>query len=116
MMRETLKTCGDLLTRENVMKQAANFQKVRIALLLPGINVSTSPTDFYPIQAVQMSRFKDDTWELFGDVLSAESAYVAAACRRHEKAVVAVGLFCCLRTFARPVQTHSIFLLLFYVQ
>lgn len=36
--------------------------------------MSTSPTDFYPIQAVQMSRFKDDTWELFGDVLSAESA------------------------------------------
>ena len=63
MMRETLKKCGDLLTRENVMKQAANFQKVRIPRLLPGINVSTSPTDFYPIQAVQMSRFKDDTWD-----------------------------------------------------
>ena len=60
--------------RENVMRQAANFQKVRIPLLLPGINVSTSPTDFYPIQAVQLSRFKDDSWELFGDILAAESS------------------------------------------
>ena len=61
MMREILQKCGDNLTRENVMKQAANFQKVRIPLLLPGITVSTSPTDFYPIQAVQLSRFKDET-------------------------------------------------------
>jgi branched-chain amino acid transport system substrate-binding protein len=73
MMRETLKKCGDNLTRENVMKQAANFQKVRIPLLLPGINVSTSPTDFYPIQAVQLSRFKDESWDLFGDIMAAES-------------------------------------------
>ena len=42
-------------------------------LLLPGITVSTSPTDFYPIQAVQLSRFKGETWELFGDVMPAES-------------------------------------------
>ena len=65
--------CGDNLTRENVMRQAANFQKARIPLLLPGILVSTSPTDFYPIQAVQLSRFKDDSWELFGDIMAAES-------------------------------------------
>jgi len=74
MMRETLKKCGDNLTRENVMRQAANFQNVRIPLLLPGINVSTSQTDFYPIQAVQLSRFKGESWELFVDVLHAESA------------------------------------------
>ena len=73
MLRETLKKCGDDLTRGNVMRQAANFQKVRIPLLLPGIQVSTSPTDFYPIQAVQLSRFKDDSWELFGDIMAAES-------------------------------------------
>jgi branched-chain amino acid transport system substrate-binding protein len=73
MMREILQKCGDDLTRENVMKQAANFQKVRIPLLLPGITVSTSPTDFYPIQAVQLQRFKDESWELFGDVMHAES-------------------------------------------
>ena len=73
MLRETLKKCGDNLTRENVMRQAANFQKARIPLLLPGILVSTSPTDFYPIQAVQLSRFKGDSWELFGDIMAAES-------------------------------------------
>uniref|UniRef100_UPI003F688F8E hypothetical protein n=1 Tax=Klebsiella michiganensis TaxID=1134687 RepID=UPI003F688F8E len=69
-----LKKCGDNLTRENVMRQAANFQNFRIPLLLPGINVSTSPTDFYPIQAVQLSRFKGETWELFGEVMHAESS------------------------------------------
>ena len=74
LMVETLKKCGDDLTRENVMKQAANFQKFRIPLLLPGITVSTSPTDFYPIQAVQLSRFKGESWELFGDVMHAESS------------------------------------------
>jgi branched-chain amino acid transport system substrate-binding protein len=73
LMHETLKKCGDNLTRENLMKQAANHQKLRIPLLLPGITVSTSPTDFYPVQAVQLSRFKGETWELFGDILSAES-------------------------------------------
>ena len=74
LMRQILQKCGDTLTRENVMKQAANFQNVRLPLLLPGINISTSPTDFYPIQAAQLSRFKGDTWELFGDVLHAESS------------------------------------------
>ena len=54
LMHETLKKCGDNLTRENVMKQAANFQKFKLPLLLPGITVSTSPTDYYPIQAVQL--------------------------------------------------------------
>jgi branched-chain amino acid transport system substrate-binding protein len=73
LMHETLKKCGDDLTRENLMKQAANFQKVRLKMLLPGITVSTSPTDYYPVQAVQLSRFKGDTWDLFGDVMHAES-------------------------------------------
>jgi ABC-type branched-subunit amino acid transport system substrate-binding protein len=73
LMHETLKKCGDDLTRENLMKQAANFQKFRLKMLLPGITVSTSPTDYYPVQAVQLSRFKGDTWDLFGDVMHAES-------------------------------------------
>ena len=73
LMHETLKKCGDTLTRENVMKQAANFQKFRLRMLLPGITVSTSATDFYPIQAVQLSRFKGESWELFGDIMHAES-------------------------------------------
>ena len=74
LMLETLKRCGDNLTRANVMQQAASFQKLQIPLLLPGITVSTSATDFYPIQAVQLARFKGETWELFGDVMHAESA------------------------------------------
>ena len=74
LMEQTLKKCGDLLTRENVMRQAANFQKLRVPCLLPGITVSTSPTDYYPVQAVQLQRFKGESWELFGEVLSAESS------------------------------------------
>ena len=73
LMHETLKKCGDNLTRENLMRQAANHQKLKLPLLLPGITVNTSPTDYYPIQAVQLSRFKGETWELFGDIMHAES-------------------------------------------
>jgi branched-chain amino acid transport system substrate-binding protein len=72
-MHQTLIKCGDVLTRENLMKQAANHQKLRVPLLLPGITLSTSPTDFYPVQAVRLQRFKGETWELFGEILAAES-------------------------------------------
>ena len=73
LMRKTLEKCGDLLTRENLMRQAASHHQLRLPGLLPGITVSTSPTDFYPVQAVQLSRFKGETWELFGDVMHNES-------------------------------------------
>jgi ABC-type branched-subunit amino acid transport system substrate-binding protein len=74
LMELTLKKCGDELTRENLMRQAANHQKLRVPGLLPGITVSTSPTDFYPVQALQLQRFKGETWELFGDIMHAESS------------------------------------------
>jgi branched-chain amino acid transport system substrate-binding protein len=74
LMEQTLKMCGDTLTRENLMKQAASLKKLRVPCLLPGITVSTSATDFYPVQAVQLQRFKGETWELFGEVLSAEGS------------------------------------------
>ena len=74
LMAETLRRCGDDLTRANVMKQAASFGKFRVPMLLPGITVSTSATDFYPIQAVQLQRFRGETWQLFGEILSAESS------------------------------------------
>ena len=74
LMHETLKKCGDELTRENVMKQAANFQKYKLPMLIPGITINTSPTDYYPIQSVKLAKFQSDTWELFGDVMSAEGA------------------------------------------
>ena len=70
---EVLKRAGDNLTRENVMKQAASMKGVEIPLLLPGIKINTSATDFYPIQSVQLARFKGETFEPFGNVLSAES-------------------------------------------
>jgi len=74
LMHETLKKCGDDLTRDNVMKQAANFQKYKLPMLIPGITINTSPTDYYPIQSVKLAKFSSDTWELFGDVMSAEGA------------------------------------------
>jgi branched-chain amino acid transport system substrate-binding protein len=74
LMLETLKRCGDTLTRENVMKQAAGFKKFELPIVLPGITISTSATDYYPIQAVQLARFKDESWELFGDIMHAESS------------------------------------------
>ena len=74
LMAEMLKRCGDTLTRPNLMKQAASFEKFRVPMLLPGITVSTSPTDFYPVQAIRLARFTKGTWQLFGDVLAHESA------------------------------------------
>jgi branched-chain amino acid transport system substrate-binding protein len=73
LMLDTLKKCGDNLTRENLMKQVASDHQLKLPGLLPGITVSTSPTDFYPVQAVQLQRFKGETWELFGDVMHNES-------------------------------------------
>ena len=70
---EVLKRCGDDLTRENIMKQAASLQGFEAPLLLPGIKINTSATDFYPIQSVQLARIKGETWELFGSILSNES-------------------------------------------
>jgi len=68
---QVLKQCGDELTRENVMKQAANLN-LDLPLLLPGIKIKTSPTDYFPIEQMQMSRFVGDRWEFFGPVLSGE--------------------------------------------
>jgi branched-chain amino acid transport system substrate-binding protein len=74
LMEQTLIKCGDLLTRDNLMKQAASHKNLRVPGLLPGINVSTSPTDFYPVQALQLARFKGEIWDLFGEVMHAESS------------------------------------------
>ncbi|HEX2885260.1 ABC transporter substrate-binding protein [Vineibacter terrae] len=73
-MQKTLEQCGNDLTRENLMRQAANLKKLAVPLLLPGIVVNTSPTDFYPIQSVRLAKFKGESWELFGDVMSNENA------------------------------------------
>jgi branched-chain amino acid transport system substrate-binding protein len=67
-----LKQCGDNLTRENVMKQAAGITDLELGGLLPGIKVNTSATDFAPLSQLQLMRFKGDTWERFGDIISAD--------------------------------------------
>jgi len=69
---EVLKKCGDNLTRENVMKQAASLKDFRTEVLLPGIKINTSATNFAPIRQLQLMRFKGEKWELFGEILSAE--------------------------------------------
>ncbi|HEY3790712.1 MAG TPA: ABC transporter substrate-binding protein [Bradyrhizobium sp.] len=69
---QVLKQCGDNLTRENIMKQAANLKDFRTEVLLPGIKINTSPTDFAPISSLQLMRFKGERWNLFGDVISAD--------------------------------------------
>jgi branched-chain amino acid transport system substrate-binding protein len=68
-----LKACGDNLTRENVMKQAASIKNLELDGLLPGIKVNTSPTDFAPISSVQLIRFKGESWERFGEILSSDA-------------------------------------------
>ena len=69
---QVLKQCGDNLTRENVMKQAASLKEFAPDVLLPGITINTTPTDFAPIDQLQMQRFKGEKWELFGDIISGE--------------------------------------------
>ena len=69
---KVIEMCGDNLTRENVMKQAASLKDFTPDTLLPGVKISTSPTDFAPISQLQMQRFKGEKWELFGDIISGE--------------------------------------------
>jgi branched-chain amino acid transport system substrate-binding protein len=65
-----LRASGDNLTRENVMQQAANIHDLKLPMLLPGITVSTSASDFAPIKQMQLERFNGTTFKLFGEVLS----------------------------------------------
>jgi branched-chain amino acid transport system substrate-binding protein len=71
-MVQVLKQCGDELTRENVMKQAANLKDLELGMLLPGIKINTGPTDYFPVEQMQMSRFNGDHGELFGPVIGGE--------------------------------------------
>ena len=69
-MVAVLRACGDNLTRENVMKQAASLHDLKLPMLLPGIVISTSETDFAPVKQMQLMKFDGTTWQLFGDVIS----------------------------------------------
>ena len=67
---QVLKMCGEQLTRENVMKQAASLHDFTVPMLLPGIKINTSPTDFAPVKQVQMGRFNGERWQLFGELIA----------------------------------------------
>ena len=71
-MVHVLQQAGDDLTRENVMKQAASIKALKLGMMLPGILLNTGPKDFFPIEQMQLARFKDSQWELFGEVISGE--------------------------------------------
>ncbi|HEY1579697.1 MAG TPA: ABC transporter substrate-binding protein [Terracidiphilus sp.] len=72
-MVRVLQQCGNDLTRDNVMKQAANLKDFASDTLIPGIKINTSPMDYAPIKQLQMMRFKNGKWDMFGDVISAET-------------------------------------------
>ena len=71
LMAHTLKQCGNDLSRENIMKQAANLKNVELPLLLPGIKVNTSPTDHAPIEQEQLARFNGEIWQTYGEIFDA---------------------------------------------
>jgi branched-chain amino acid transport system substrate-binding protein len=71
-MVHVLQQCGNNLTRANVMKQAASMHDYVVAGLLPGVKINTSATDFAPISQLQLMKFKGDSWERFGDVISGD--------------------------------------------
>jgi branched-chain amino acid transport system substrate-binding protein len=68
-MEQVLKQCGDELTRENVIKQAANLKELQLPMLLPGIKINTSPTDYFPIKQVQLMKFDGKQWVRFGEIM-----------------------------------------------
>jgi branched-chain amino acid transport system substrate-binding protein len=70
-MVQVLKQCGDTLTRENVMKQAANLKDFHPAMLLKGINMNTAPDDYQPMEEMLLQRFTGERFEVFGELLSA---------------------------------------------
>jgi branched-chain amino acid transport system substrate-binding protein len=70
LLVHVLKQCGDDLTRENIIRQAANLKDLELPMLLPGVKINTSPTDYYPIEQVRLLKFNGVRWEMFGDVLS----------------------------------------------
>jgi branched-chain amino acid transport system substrate-binding protein len=70
---QVLKQCKDDLTRENVMKQAASLD-FELGVYLPGTRIKTGPTDYAPLEQLQMMRFRDESWELFGPIMSGEKS------------------------------------------
>ena len=74
-MVQVLKQCGDNLTRENVMKQAASIKNFSTDMMLPGVKVNTGPDDFFPVEQMQLMKFDGEAWRLFGDVITGEVSH-----------------------------------------
>jgi ABC-type branched-subunit amino acid transport system substrate-binding protein len=68
LLIQVLKQCGDELTRENVMRQAASLRNLELPMLLPGIRINTSATDYDPVKQLQLMRFDGRQWVRFGEV------------------------------------------------
>ncbi len=71
-LEQVLRQCGDDLSRENVMRQAANLKDLRLDGLLPGIEINTSAIDYAPIKQLQLEKFEGGTWHRFGNVINGE--------------------------------------------
>lgn len=69
---QVLRQCGNELTRENVMKQAANLKNIQVEGMLPGITITTTPSDFFPIKQMQMMRFSGESWRPFGQAIGSK--------------------------------------------
>jgi branched-chain amino acid transport system substrate-binding protein len=67
---QVLKQCGDDLSRENILRQATNLHHLALPMLLPGITVNTSPTDYYPVKQMQLMRWDGQHWVRFGELLN----------------------------------------------
>ncbi len=74
MLVEVLKQCGDNLSRPNIMARAAQLHALALPMLLPGITLSTTPTDFQPLKQLRMAKFNGQTWEVFGDLMQVSSS------------------------------------------
>ena len=71
-LMQVFKQCGNDLSRENVMKQAASISHLKLSVALPGVEVNTSASDFRPISSMQLAKFNGKTFERFGEVLAGE--------------------------------------------
>ena len=69
-MVQVLKQCGNDLSRDNIMKQAASLKDLELPMLLPGVKINTSPDNFSPIRQLQLAVFDGESWQAFGDIFS----------------------------------------------
>ena len=69
-MVQVLKQCGADLSRENIMKEAANIKDFGVPVLLPGMTLNTSPTNYSPIRQMQLARFDGESWRPYGELFT----------------------------------------------